>query len=52
MKFVRQHISKILIALSIGAGASSGAFALGMNNAPCDGFMDCVYTAAWWTFWR
>jgi hypothetical protein len=31
---------------------SASVYAMGMNNAPCDGFMDCVYTAYWWAFLR
>lgn len=45
-------IKLIFTALVLSFMFSSSSYALGMRNAPCDGFMDCVYTAYWWAFLR
>lgn len=42
----------LTVAILIGASLSSNAFAMGRHDAPCDGFMDCIYTAYWWAFLR
>lgn len=50
---IRNLLKKSLLAVAIaGATVSTGAWAMGMNNAPCDSVSDCFYTAAWWVFWR
>lgn len=42
----------LALAALVGVSLSGNAFALGRNNAPCDGFMDCIYTAYWYAFLR
>ena len=42
----------LAVAVLIGASLSSNAFAMGRHDAPCDGFMDCIYTAYWYAFLR
>lgn len=41
-----------ITALAAGFLLSNSTFAMGMRNAPCDGFMDCIYTAYWYAFLR
>lgn len=40
------------VAALIGATLCTSAHAMGRRDAPCDGFMDCIYTAYWWAFQR
>jgi hypothetical protein len=51
-KHSRTKLKLQVTALVTGALLSGSVFAMGMRNAPCDGFMDCIYTAAWYAFWR
>lgn len=45
--------SHALFALAmIGAALSGSAYAFGRNDAPCNGFFDCLFTAVWWAFFR
>ena len=50
-KFVTRSRA-LAVAAVIGASLSSNAFAMGRHDAPCDGFMDCIYTAYWYAFLR
>ncbi|MDI1257671.1 hypothetical protein [Aquabacterium sp.] len=40
------------VVLITGALLSTSAFSMGRHDAPCDGFMDCIYTAYWYAFLR
>ncbi|WP_156373096.1 hypothetical protein [Pseudorhodoferax sp. Leaf267] len=42
----------LTVALLIGASLCTSANAMGRRDAPCDGFMDCIYTAYWYAFLR
>lgn len=41
-----------IAALLASALLSTSAFPMGRHDAPCDGFMDCIYTAYWYAFLR
>jgi succinate dehydrogenase/fumarate reductase cytochrome b subunit len=52
MRHVVTRARALTTAALIAASLSSNAFAMGMHNAPFDGFMDCIYTAYWYAFLR
>ena len=51
-RFITRSRALAVAALMGVSLASAPAFAMGRHDAPCDGFMDCVYTAYWWAFLR
>ncbi|MFT3720530.1 hypothetical protein [Pseudorhodoferax sp.] len=52
---MRQLVTRsraLAVAVLIGASLGTSAHAMGRHDAPCDGLMDCIYTAYWWAFLR
>lgn len=49
---VKRSLSAAIAAALLSASMPSNANAMGMKNAPCDGFYDCIATAWWYAFYK
>lgn len=52
MNRIINRTRSLTIAGLILASLSGSAFAFGRHDAPCDGMIDCIYTAWWYAFLR